>query len=380
MLRPFRSNVSFSPVHIREQMVGLHGGNHAQVLESPKIFRGYYLDVLNAETEIPLAALLFAQRECVQGHSCPAVPNGMKSKLEAGLGPFRSFLVEGVLLIARDSGVFGIIGVGGKHRSSVRAQGAIHKSLEHGGMQQRIIRRVMGLHTNQLVHGGVKGQPFGDAKSQLAFLFKLLISQEVFPLGVVLGGGDAPTRGILQGQFNRLAPLRGGWFGNLSQDIVFGRLPQDAGRLALLVMINLAALRIGALRGNTHGLKRCGIGDRDMPIHTNKYGRVVSGLRIDVLARGKFIAGPESMVPATPHQPFAGCSSPGAGCDASLHLLQGSGAYQIYVELLKAAGRKMSMSIVETGHHKVAAQINYLGPGALEFLYLLVAANGYDLS
>src|SRR5437762_6373309 len=145
-------------------------------------------------------------------------------------------------------------------------------------------------------------------------------------------------------------------------------------------MIDLAALRVRTLGGNPHRFERRGIGDRDMSVYAHKDRRMIPGLRINILAAGKPLIGPFRVVPALPHQPFSGSSGFRAGRYALLHLLQGFGSNQVCVEFFKSAGRKMGVSIVESRHNKVAAQINHLGLGAFELLYFLIRARSNDLA
>ncbi len=55
---------------------------------------------------------LFGSREGVEGHGVSLVADGVEAKLEACGGAFDGHGVELVLLVARDAGVVGIVGVG----------------------------------------------------------------------------------------------------------------------------------------------------------------------------------------------------------------------------------------------------------------------------
>jgi hypothetical protein len=79
-------------------------------------------------------------------------------------------------------------------------------------MQHWITGGMMSTAVIQLLQRCVKRQPFGDPKCQLAFFLKLLISQKVRPVRVVLGRGNTPVRGIEQCQLNRFAALSCCWF------------------------------------------------------------------------------------------------------------------------------------------------------------------------
>src|SRR5437016_7243015 len=145
-------------------------------------------------------------------------------------------------------------------------------------------------------------------------------------------------------------------------------------------MIDLSPRRIGTLRSDAHGFQRCRVGYGNMSVHPHKNCRMITGVRIDVLAARQLLFSPFGVVPASTDQPFARTSSLGAGGDALLHLLQGLSPNQVDVELLEAARGQMRMSIIESGHDKMPAQIDDLGLCAFELLHFLVRARGNDLS
>ncbi len=103
MFGPFRADALFSPVHIGEQMVGLHGGGYTQLLEFFEVLFSNDLRVFDAEAEIGAPALFLGECESVQGHSRSAVADGVKADLEPGFGPFGGHLVESFLLVARQA-------------------------------------------------------------------------------------------------------------------------------------------------------------------------------------------------------------------------------------------------------------------------------------
>ena len=73
-----------------------------------------------------------------------AVADGVKAELEAGSGAFDGHRVELGLVVARDAGVAGIVGVGRVEGGGARAERAVHEALEHAGVEQGIAAWVGG--------------------------------------------------------------------------------------------------------------------------------------------------------------------------------------------------------------------------------------------
>ena len=69
--------------------------------------------------------------EGVEGHVVGAVADGVEAELEAGGGALGGHLVELVLVVARDAGVGGVVGVGRVHGGGAGAERAVHEALEH---------------------------------------------------------------------------------------------------------------------------------------------------------------------------------------------------------------------------------------------------------
>ena len=73
--------------------------------------------------------------EGIEGHVVGAVADGVEAELEAGGGALGGHLVEVVLLVARDAGVAGIVGVGSFHGGGAGAEGAVHEAFEHAEVE-----------------------------------------------------------------------------------------------------------------------------------------------------------------------------------------------------------------------------------------------------
>src|ERR1035437_9270532 len=218
----------------------------------------------------------------------------------------------------------------------------------------------------QQADGIVEPQPFADAQAQLAFALQVLVNQEGFPTRIVLGRGDAPARSVGEGKFGGAAQARGGWRRNLGLDQCSRRLAQNAGRLAVSGVIDLAAFRSLRLRGNSSRFQRRCVGYGDVSIPPDEHSRMPAAHRVDILAGRQLSVGPQRLVPAAANEPLAGRGSLGAGRDALLHLLQRARAPQIHAKGLQARMFQMNVGIVESWHYKVATKVDNLRVGALQ--------------
>src|SRR6266849_2976426 len=122
----------------------------------------------------------------------------------------------------------------------------------------------------QLVQGFVKGQPLRNAQSQLTFFFHLLEGEEVFPLRVVLGGGDAPLSSIGQGQFSGAAALGGAGWRDFRVDCSLCGFAHDASGIALVVAIDFASVRVRSLGANASGFQRSGVGNGNVAVYARE--------------------------------------------------------------------------------------------------------------
>ena len=115
------------PGHIGEQMVGLHGGDHAKLFVAIKVLRHSdttilfeYLRVLDTRSlrcecghreTIAYPARIGSIRKGDQGHFHRAVADCMKSNLEPGLGAFECHRIQLLLVITRDASVASFVRV-----------------------------------------------------------------------------------------------------------------------------------------------------------------------------------------------------------------------------------------------------------------------------
>ena len=81
---------------------------------------------------------------------------------------------------------------------------------------------------------------------------------------------------------------------------------QNAGGLAGGIAIDFSAFRILAGNRDAGQLQRPGVGDGDVSVHALQKDGMVGGDFIDVPAAGEFLHRPQSLVPASADNPFAG--------------------------------------------------------------------------
>src|SRR5438309_7136753 len=97
MSRSILSNTGYCPIHIRQHMAGLHGGNHPQLAESRELVWRHHLRMFDppamifasriGHSRLVLAKIAFRFRKSLQGHLDATVADGMEPHLEPGSGP-----------------------------------------------------------------------------------------------------------------------------------------------------------------------------------------------------------------------------------------------------------------------------------------------------
>ncbi len=231
------------------------------------------------------------------------------------------------------------------------------------------------------VDGCTEGQPLGDAQGQLAFALHLLHDEEVFPIGVVLRGGEAVGDGVGHCEFEAAAPLRFAAGRNvLSNEFHPRGFAEDAGRLALGVAIDLATCRVGGSAGNASGGECCRVGDGDVSIDAAKDGGMACCDGVDIASGGQSLVGPEGVIPAATRDPVTlGCAGRGE-LNAPLHFGEGGAPGEVDLQLDHASVAEMHMRIVEAGHDKGAVEIDLARGGAGEGQAAASLPGGHDLA
>ena len=185
-----------------------------------------------------------------------------------------SFSFAGV--VSRQAGVLRIIRIGLEHRGRVRPQRAVHESLQHSGVQHQVGLRMRVALLVQLLDWIVEGQPFRNARGQLAFFFQLFVDLKIFPVGrIILRRGHAMLGEIGERKFQSFSAelVASAW--ESLQHRCLRRLAQNAGRLAVLVAVNLPALRIAAGQGDAAQLQRARVGHGDVAVDSHQEHRDV---------------------------------------------------------------------------------------------------------
>ena len=208
----------------------------------------------------------------------------------------------------------------------------------------------------------VEGQPFADAQRQLAFALQVFVNQEVFPVGVVLGGGDSPAGGVGQRNTRRRGGAAPGSAAAPWQTRALA--PTRAGCPSARPARRDRSCRpagAGVLPVTPAALQRRSVGDGDVPVDAHEDRRMPIGHHVDVLTRGQRLARPERVVPTAAAEsirraPPGSPATPMRCCISAQRHASRRGRLQ----LLEAAARQMHVRIVEARHHEVSAEIDDL--------------------
>ena len=90
-----------------------------------------------------LAGVALGLGEGVERHLCRAIADGMKTQLKSGGRALHRHAVQRRLLILRQAGVAGIVGIRRQQRRRARAERAVHEALQHRGVQHGIFGGMM---------------------------------------------------------------------------------------------------------------------------------------------------------------------------------------------------------------------------------------------
>ena len=100
--------------------------------------------MLNAEAKVARLVVLaggsFGGGKGIERHLHSAIADGVKADLESGRGALDRHAIQLGLLVPRQAGVAGIVGIRRQQRRRARAERAVHEALEHGGVQHGIVR------------------------------------------------------------------------------------------------------------------------------------------------------------------------------------------------------------------------------------------------
>jgi hypothetical protein len=131
-------------------------------------------------------------------------------------------------------------------------------------------------------------------------------------------------------------------------------------------VVELTPRWIWCLPGNAGNFQCCRVRNRNMPIHPLKQRRVSCGDAIKILPCRERLVGPQGMIPPAAQQPLSWQRLIGGGSHPAKEVRQGSASIQINTELGLSRSRQVDMSIVKSGHHKGALQVDQPGARLLE--------------
>ena len=201
------------PCHVGEQMVGLHGGDDAEISIAGKVGGIQDLRVFDAGAGIAsdyglrnrnrrndTAGIPLGSPKCIERHLYRAISDGMKAHLEVLCSALLRHRIELCLVVARDTAVARIVAVRRIERRCARAERPVHEALQHAGVQHTVVRGMVSPMLLQRLDGIGEGEPFRDAHRQVVFMLELLHHQEVIPLRVVLRTGHAVDGGVRECQ------------------------------------------------------------------------------------------------------------------------------------------------------------------------------------
>ena len=213
----------------------------------------------------------------------------------------------------------------------------------------------------------------------MIFALQLLHHQEVVPLGVVLRAGDAVDRCVGKRERERAFALcRCRRRDNFEDHLHRGVFAHDPGEFAFCVVVKLAAPRIGRGARDASGVKRGGVGDRDVAVDALEDRRMPVCHSVQLLSGRQHLLRPQGMVPPTALQPFACRRSFRGALNAVEHILQRFAAREIDRKLKSARIAEMCVRVVEAGHHKRPAKVHHLRLRPLGLEHIVVVAGRGD--
>ena len=167
--------------------------------------------------------------------------------------------------------------------------------------------------------------------------------------------------------------------GNDSQHGRLRRLPQNAGRLAVLVAVNLPALRIAAGQGDAAQLQRPRIGHGDVPVDAHQKYRMSRRHFIQIPAGGRHLHRPQRFVPARTQNPVAGLR-----CFHFLlhHRSRSSSSdftpVKSTLSFVRSGIVEMQVRVVEAGHYEMSAEVDHLRLRPFQLLDVESLAHGLN--
>jgi hypothetical protein len=313
------------------------------------------LGVFDAITAVARAIGFADCFEDVEGDTIGTVADSMKIKLKPGFIALDSHLAEFVGLHDEDAADGRIVGVRSEHDGSARAERAIGDHFQRAGFEPGITGAALSAHIQKVVERGGERKPFGDADGELPFLLQLLISNVIFPLGIVLNGSDAIFGEFGEDEFDAAAAaFFGGIRNSLRDEFNRGAFFQHAGGFAVRVVFNLAAGRVGSVLVDFRALESERVGDGNVAGNVRENDRIFWRDGVELLAIGKFLVGPKRVIPAGASDPLAGPVMGHSFRKTLLHFLDGIGAAKLHGNHALGGVSQMHVSVIEARHYERA--------------------------
>jgi len=206
----------------------------------------------------------------------------------------------------------------------------------------------------------VEGEPLGEADAELTFFLHLFEDEEIVPVGVILHGGDAVDKGVVDGDFKGTAASGGVGLWNDRADEGECCVADDAGGLAVGIEIDGATYGRFGCAGDVSCGERGGINYRDMTVGTFEECRMVGSNGVQILTRGQGFAVPLGVVPAAAGDPLTCVQSGSIGFDFGLHRTERWDVIQIDRKRVLAGGGHVGVGFVEAGHDESAVEVDAL--------------------
>ena len=165
---PLRSETRLRPVHIRQQVAGLHRGDNLQLPEPENLLWRRHLRVLDTETIVaPATSALYLAYlgrflrlgEGIERQLHSFVSNRVKAELISGEHPFLRHRIQFVSFVLRQTRVFWIVAVRFQQSRGLRSQRAVHESFQHTGVQHVVRSGMRTPFAIQTLDGIIEWQP-----------------------------------------------------------------------------------------------------------------------------------------------------------------------------------------------------------------------------
>src|SRR6266849_2096428 len=351
-LNAFGTDAGFGPAHVGGLMRRLHGGDDFELGKALEIVGGADLGVLDAVAAVTRAIGFCDGFEDVERDAIGAVADGVEVELESGLVAFDGERFQFVGLHDQNAAGLGVVGIRLEHGGGAGTESAVGDHFESAGFEPRVGDAAFGALVFQVVERLGEMQPFGDAHGELAVVFELLVSEEIFPIGIILSGSDAILGEIGQNQDDSAAALLDARIRDAGADKFHRRtFLEHAGKLPGRVALEFAAGRIGRVLIEFGELEGERIGDGDVARNLGQQHGIFGGNVVELPFVGKLFFRPQRVVPAD------------AGGEALFQLFDGGRAVEAHGKHARARGTEVDVGIIESGHEEFFVEMLGYGVG-----------------